>query len=65
MSREQYPYITVGQLRADLANYGDEQELDFSGLTYQGIKEYRDPAPSRLQMEFAEDISPSTIPRRP
>jgi hypothetical protein len=48
-----YPTITVGQLRRELSNLPDDCEIIFSGLTYSRLKVRGE---NLVQMEFDEPV---------
>lgn len=51
--RKDYPTITVGDLKRDLAALPDHYTLDFSGLTFYRIKLR---GPTHAQVEFGQNV---------
>lgn len=52
-NRKEIPTITIGELRAALSNWSDEDHISFSGLTFNRIKGRGE---HLAQVEFNEPV---------
>jgi hypothetical protein len=48
-----YPTITIGELKEQLAIYPDHYEIDFCGLTFNRLKQRGD---TSVQLEFTQQV---------
>lgn len=53
MKKQEYPTITVGQLRQELAEYPDHFDISFSGLRFYRVKPR---SPNLVQIEFDQMV---------